>query len=95
MVATSELSNVHFMECIYIGVFFMSLNSMYIYTPEVYIYIYMYNYIKMHLYTHKALLSSCMDEPHGVRGGRWEWSCCCAKHSAASRRSGTPKQKQE
>ena len=23
----------------------------------------------MHLYTHKALLSSCMDEPHDVRGG--------------------------
>lgn len=55
--------------------------------------IYMYNYIKMHLYTHKALLSTCMDEPHDVRGGRWEWSCCCAKHRAASRR--TPKQKQE
>ena len=32
MIATSELSNVHFMECIYIGVFFMSLNSIYIYS---------------------------------------------------------------
>lgn len=53
----------------------------------------MYNYIKMHLYTHKALLSSCMDEPHDVWGGGLEWSCCCAKHRAASRR--TPKQKQE
>ena len=47
----------------------------------------------MQLYTHKALLSSCMDGPHDVWRGGLEWSCCCAKHRAASRR--TPKQKQE
>lgn len=62
----------------------MSLNSIYIYSGCIHIYICI-TILKMHLYTHKALLSSCMDEPHDVRG-----SWCCAKHRAASRRKAPP-----
>jgi len=49
--------------------------------------------VKMHLYTHKALLSSCMDEPHDVWGG-WlgvvvllcQTPCCKPSHPQAKAR---------